>query len=139
HARRQWSLADNGFLRYGCLQDFDEAMIQFIRKNGLLSEKPLLLVADEIKKVLIFSRKNVIFALNFHPTESFVDYEFAAPAGRYVVALDSDEKQFDGFSRVKAGEEHFTAHRKCENGPEYLEDTLSLYLPSRCAVVLELK
>lgn len=136
HARRQWSLADNGLLRYGCLRKFDEDMIHFIRRNRLLGAKAELLVADEEKKVLIFSRKNAIFALNFHPTASYVDYGFAAPAGRYTLALDSDETEYNGPSRLSRGEEHFTMHRKCQNGPQYLEDTLSLYLPSRCVLVL---
>ena len=30
HARRQWSLAENGFLRYSYLADFDKAMIDVV-------------------------------------------------------------------------------------------------------------
>lgn len=137
HARRQWSLAEPDYLRYSYLRNFDEAMIHLVRGNRLLSEVPELLVADEEKKVLIFKRKNTIFALNFNPGASFADYGFAAPAGKFTITLDTDQREFNGFERVKRGEEHFTVHEKSPNGPQNLEDTLYLYLPSRCAIVLQ--
>ena len=136
HARRQWSLAEPDYLRYRYLRNFDRDMIHLVRKNSLLVQAPGLLVADEEKKILIFKRKNCIFAFNFNPTASFADYGFAAPAGKYTITLDTDQREFNGFERVKRGEEHFTVHVKSPNGPQNLEDTLYLYLPSRCALVL---
>ena len=126
HARRLWSLADNGFLRYGCLREFDREMIGLVKRNNILSSRPELLRADEEKKILIFKRKNLIFALNFNPSGSFADYGFQAPPGKYVKVLDSDEGKFDGFSRLGADSEHFT-----------INGELRLYLPSRCALVLK--
>ncbi|MBQ6044221.1 MAG: alpha amylase C-terminal domain-containing protein [Bacteroidales bacterium] len=137
HARRQWSLAEPDYLRYRYLRNFDRDMIHLVRKNSLLVKAPGLLVADEEKKILIFSRNNCIFAFNFNPVASFADYGFAAPAGKYKITLDTDQREFNGFERVKRGEEHFTVHVKSPNGPQNLEDTLYLYLPSRCALVLE--
>jgi 1,4-alpha-glucan branching enzyme len=137
HARRQWSLADPDYLRYRYLRNFDREMIHLVRKTSLLVAVPGLLVADEEKKILIFSRNNCIFAFNFNPVASFTDYGFAAPAGKYKITLDTDQREFNGFERVKRGEEHFTVHVKSPNGPQNLEDTLYLYLPSRCALVLE--
>ena len=137
YARRQWSLADNGLLRYGCLRAFDEAMVKFARKSNILKEIPRILVADEQKKVLIFYRKNCIFAFNFNVSASFADYSFAAPAGKYVVVLNTDEEKFNGFSRLKTGEEHFTVQEKSLNGPQEHDSSLYLYLPSRCAIVLQ--
>jgi 1,4-alpha-glucan branching enzyme len=138
HARRQWSLAEPDYLRYKYLRNFDGAMVHLVRKNGLLADAPQLLVADEEKKILIFSRKSSIFAFNFNPVASFADYGFAAPAGKYTITLDTDQAEFNGFERVKRGEEHFTVHAKSPNGPQNLDDTLYLYLPCRCALVLEL-
>ena len=137
YARRQWSLADNALLRYRDLQNFDGAMVHLIRAEGLLFEKPELLVADEQKKILIFRRKNCIFALNFSPAGSFADYGFSAPAGDYVNILDSDQPQFDGFGRLVQGEHHVTIPEKCPNGNQAYSHTLKLYLPARCAVVLK--
>ena len=137
HARRQWSLAEPDYLRYRYLRNFDRAMVNLARQEAVLDERPELFVQDEEKKILIFKRKKCIFALNFNPTASFVDYGFAAPAGKYEVVLNSDESEFDGFSRVKTGEVHFSVPVKNENGNGKYSDSLSLYLPNRCAVVLK--
>jgi hypothetical protein len=51
--------------------------------------------------------------------------------------LNTDENEFDGFSRLKTGEVHFSVSAKSENGNGKYDETLSLYLPSRCAVVLK--
>jgi 1,4-alpha-glucan branching enzyme len=112
-------------------------MIHLACQEAVLSEVPELFVQDEEKKILIFKRKNCIFALNFNPTASFTDYGFAAPAGKYEVVLNTDENEFDGFSRVKTGEVHFSMPSKSDNGNGKYDDSLSLYLPNRCAVVLK--
>jgi len=125
YARRQWSLEDNGDLRYGCLSNFDEALVHLFREENLLAARPELLVADEQKKVLVFIRKNCIFAMNFSPNGSFTDYGFKAPEGEYVNVLDSDQPQYDGFGRLQCLEHHVA-----------VDHTLRLYLPARTAMVL---
>ena len=125
------------YLRYRYLNNFDRAMISLCKEEGLLAERPELLVQDEEKKILIFKRINCIFALNFNPSSSFSDYAFSAPAGKYAVILDTDEKEFDGFARLGRGETHLTVHTKSRNGNQTFDDSLILYLPSRCALVLK--
>ncbi len=137
HARRLWSLCKPDYLRYSYLMRFDKDMISLVRKGNVLNDRPVLLVADEEKKILIFIRKSYIFAFNFNPTASFADYGFAAPAGEYRMVLDSDERKFNGFGRVGPAEHHLTVHVKSPNGNQDFEDTLYLYLPSRCALVLK--
>ena len=137
HARRQWSLAEPDYLRYRYLRNFDKAMVHLVREESVLDEKPELFVQDEEKKILIFKRKDCIFALNFNPTASFADYGFAAPAGKYEAVLNTDENEFDGFSRLKTGEVHFSVPEKNENGNGKYDSSLSLYLPARTAVVLK--
>ena len=137
HARRLWSLCKPDYLRYSYLMRFDKDMISLIRKGNVLNDRPVLLVADEEKKILIFIRKSYIFAFNFNPSASFADYGFAAPAGEYGMVLDSDERKFNGFGRVGPDEHHLTVHVKSPNGNQDFEDTLYLYLPSRCALVLK--
>ena len=137
YARRQWDLADNPDLRYGLLENFDAEMVKFFRKNKVLSEKPEILVADEQKKVLIFLRKNCIFAFNFNPLASFDNYGFCAPSGEYQLVLCSDEPDFGGFGRISSGERHQAVGEKSPNGNQYFDHTLYLYLPSRCALVLK--
>ena len=137
YARRQWSLAEPDYLRYKSLLMFDNAMIKLGRSERLLSAPPELLVQDEEKKILVFKRINCIFAFNFNPNASFSDYGFSAPAGKYRAVLDSDEAEFDGFSRIKDGEEHISLPEKSPNGNQKYDNTLYLYLPSRCVVVLK--
>lgn len=137
YARRQWSLVKADYLRYRPLALFDKAMISLARTESLLSGPPELLVQDEEKKILIFKRINCIFAFNFNPVSSFTDYGFSAPEGEYEVILDSDDPEFDGFDRIKRGETHLTLHGKSANGNQTYDDTLYLYLPCRCALVLK--
>ena len=137
YARRQWSLAENPDLRYGLLGNFDAEMVRLIRQENVLFARPEILVQDEEKKILIFLRKNCIFALNFSATGSYTDYGFVAPAGEYVHVLDSDEARFGGFSRLKEGEHHIAIPERCPNGNQYFDHTLRLYLPARCAIVLK--
>ena len=133
YARRQWSLAEPDYLRYKYLLNFDNAMIRLGKSEDILSGRPELLVQDEEKKILVFKRINCIFAFNFNPCLSFSDYGFSAPR----VVLDSDEAEFDGFSRIKMGEEHLSMAEKSPNGNRKYDHTLYLYLPCRCAIVLK--
>ncbi|MGM9767070.1 MAG: alpha-amylase family glycosyl hydrolase [Candidatus Cryptobacteroides sp.] len=125
YARRQWSLSEPGYLRYRYLMNFDRDMIHLFKKEDLLAFPPEPILADEAKKVLIFRRKSCIFALNFNPSASFTDYEFKAPEGEWELVFDSDDEDYDGFSRLEKGERHWS------------DGKMSLYLPSRCALVLK--
>ncbi len=125
YARRQWNLADDPALRYSQLEAFDSAMIHFWTRSGS-TEIPELLYIHEDRQVLIFRRKNCIFTFNFSPCGSYENLRFKARDGRYRMVLNTDARQFGGFGRLKEGEEHFT-----------LNGELALYVPSRCAMVLE--
>ena len=127
YARRQWSLAEPDYLRYRYLRNFDKAMIRYARRDAFLRQAPELIRADEEKKVLIFRRKDSIFAFNFNPQSSFEDYGFAAPAGKYRKVVDTDDPGFDGFGRLSQDSDHSTDS----------DGTLRLYLPCRCALVLK--
>ena len=137
HARRLWSIADDPSLRYHGLEEFDAAMVQYLKKEKVLKGYPELLVADEQKQILIFRRENSIFALNFNPQGSFQDYGFSAPAGEFVKVFDSDEPRFGGFGRLPEKETHSAVAVRCPNGNQNFDHTLYLYLPSRCAIVLK--
>ncbi|MBQ2091404.1 MAG: alpha amylase C-terminal domain-containing protein [Bacteroidales bacterium] len=137
HARRLWSLSKPDYLRYKYLQNFDGAMISLVNRSGLLAKVPELLRADEQKNVLIFRRGDYIFAFNFNPGGSWLDYGFPAPGGTWKVVLSSDDVVFDGFARIQEGETHIAIDEKMPDAHEGAESTLKLYLPSRCAVVLK--
>ena len=126
YARRQWSLPDNPDLKYGFLQAFDAAMVQYCSTEKVLDQAPVQLWVDEEKKILIFSRQNSIFAFNFNPEASFDNVSFGAPEGEYELAFSTDDPEFGGFSRLQPAERHIAV-----NG------SLSLYLPCRSAAVLK--
>lgn len=134
HARRQWNLADDPALRYGGLMRFDRAMLALDRKFHLL-EDPFVeqLAVHEDTRQLIFRRGPLIFAFNFHPTESYVGLRIPVPDPRdYKVALDTDAREFEGFGRLDPS----VVHQK-EDVPMYgRAQSIRIYLPNRTAVVL---
>ena len=137
YARRQWSLRDNGFLRYAFWADFDEAMIELIKENKVMSDGyPYNLLMDEENKTMVYSHRDLIFVFNWHPTAAIPDYELPVhEAGKYEVVLSTDEKRFGGLARQKQGEEHFTFNVEGEDGTLY--PRLKIYNTSRTAVVLK--
>lgn len=128
YARRQWSLSEEGHLKYHFLLDFDRAMIQLLQKYNVLQDKfAKEIYIDNQNKILIFMRQDLIFAFNFHPKKSLFDYSFHLPGpGSYQIILNSDDSDFGGFSRQTTPTEHFT----------FENNKLSLYLTSRTALVL---
>ena len=136
YARRQWSLRDNGFLRYAFLADFDEAMVELVKDNKVLSDGyPYNLLMDEDNKTMVYSHRDLIFVFNWHPTAAIPDYELPVhEAGKYEVVLSTDEKRFGGLARQAAGDEHFTFNVEGEDGTLY--PRLKIYNTSRTAIVL---
>jgi 1,4-alpha-glucan branching enzyme len=137
YARRQWSLKFNPNLFYSCLFEFDRQMIDLVKDQDLFCSSHLnLLHLHEANKIIAFERKNLIFVFNFHTFRSFSDYLLDAPPGEYQMVLDSDQTQFGGQDRLKRDQVHFTCFEPLKSGKRNL---LSLYLPTRTAMVLKKK
>jgi len=129
YARRQWSLSDHPDLRYGQLARFDRAMLEMAKQSHLLESRDLSLLHEHNEdKVLVFQRGRTILAFNFHPDRSYSDYAASAPAGAYRMVLDSDDPLFGGHGRLIPKQTHVAAAKG-----------LRLYLPARCALVLQMK
>ena len=131
YCRRQWSLRDNGFLKYQWLGDFDHDMIMLTKRNHMFGQKMGdLLLNREQDQVLAFYRKGLLFAFNFNPSQSFTNVRVEVPANAdYEVRLSTDDEQYGGQNLI----EHITYPAKEDNGKYYVE----LYLPARTAVVLK--
>jgi 1,4-alpha-glucan branching enzyme len=137
YARRQWRLADDPQLKYRQLARFDRRMIALATAHDLLSaEAASLLWEHDQDKVLIFQRGALLFAFNFHPDKSYNDYRFPAPPGRYAIVLNSDDIETGGHARVDNTLPHVTLPAESADQPPH---RLSLYLPSRTALVLASK
>ncbi len=135
HARRQWSLKYDPGLYYSDMFAFDRQMIVLCKNRDLFSSVHVsVLHIHEEDKILAFERKGLVFVFNFHPGKSFGDYRLSAPPGRYRMILDTDENRFGGLARLTPGQVHFTQAEKERHG---IHNRLSLYLPSRSALVLE--
>lgn len=132
HARRLWSLVDDKELRFRFLNEFDKAMIMLVKNDRFFEHIPQPVVRDNEKQILIFTRGNYLFVFNFNPDGSFPDYRFEVKPGKYVSVLDTDDGRFSGFNRLNDREEHFTLY-------EYGKNLLSLYIPARCAYVLQFR
>ncbi len=137
HARRQWSLAENGFLRYSFLAEFDKAMIDAVKSYGVLGDGyPYNHMMDEQNKTMVYSHKGLLFVLNWHPTASIPNYRLNVPwAGKYTVLFSTDESRFGGHDRADVTSEHFTTTHKAEDGSVY--HTIDIYNTSRTGVVLK--
>jgi len=131
YCRRQWSLLDNGFLKYKGLGDFDRDMIHLSRENHMFDQRMAdLRLLKEPEKVIAFYRKGLLFAFNFHPVQSLTNVLVPVPNDAdYTVALSSDDAAYGGYDQVQ----HITYPSKKFDGVNYVE----LYLPARTAVVLK--
>jgi len=133
-ARRQWSLADNGFLRYRGLARFDAAMQSLDRTFGTLAD-PLIeqLLLHEDTRQLVYRRGPLVFCVNMHPTESFEGLRIPVPEGDdYVLLLSTDEAFFGGHDRVSPMTQY-----PWLPSPLYGRDqSIRIYLPSRSIQVL---
>ena len=134
YARRQWSLADNGLLRYQFLARFDKAMLELASSLNLRRCAPAkLLLIDEAGKTLVFGVNGThLFVFNWHVKNSLPDYKIPVETpGRYRLALCSDSARFGGFSRVDESGFFFSQ-------PVGSSHQISIYNVNRTALVFAL-
>jgi 1,4-alpha-glucan branching enzyme len=134
YARRQWSLVEREHLHFHELRDFDRAMLNLDTQFGLLTDPDTeLLWMREDRKQLVFRRGRLVFAFNFHPTESYADFRIPSPeAADYRVVLDADAAIFGGFGLLAVP----LTYPWQGVGMSGREQSLQIYLPARSAQVL---
>ena len=128
HARRQWSLHDNGFLKYQWLGEFDVALMKLIQTVDDPGVHYLTIRQDD--HMVSFMRGDLLFIINFSPDQSWADYDVPAAAGSYRLALNSDDQQFGGHGRIHQNQRYFTTP-----GPH--GDNVQVYLPARSGLILQ--
>ncbi|HWB53367.1 MAG TPA: alpha amylase C-terminal domain-containing protein [Tepidisphaeraceae bacterium] len=134
YARRQWSLADNPLLRYRGLLAFDQAM-QLIDDEYHILTDPLieLLLLHEDNKQLIYRRGPLVFVVNFHPSNSYTDWQIPVPDPvDYKTVLNSDSTKFSGPGLVH-DPERFPWLKESAG---QRKQSIRIYVPSRSAQVL---
>ena len=137
YARRQWHLADDKNLKYHFLANFDRDMLHVAKSFKLLNPPNLKLLYEHSgDKTLAFIRGNFLLAFNFHPYQSYTDYQFDAPFGKYKMIFDTDRPEYGGHGHLTINQEHFTLYEK--NDASGYRHFLSLYLPARTGLVMAL-
>ncbi len=131
YCRRQWSLADNGFLKYQWLNNFDRDMIALTKESKMFDQRMAdLRLLKGPEKVIVFYRHGLLFAFNFDPTNSYTN--ILVPVhnpGEYNVVLSSDDDIYGGNNLIA----HMPYPTKVFDGQHFVE----LYLPARTGIVLK--
>ncbi|MCP4247305.1 MAG: 1,4-alpha-glucan-branching enzyme, partial [bacterium] len=134
HARRQWSLLDHDELRYRDLAAFDVAMLALEARFGLMADpffRPILL--DEKRKLLAYHRGPLLFAFNFHPSESQADCRVGAPEPvDYQVVLNTDDIEYGGHGLTATGQVYPWKGGRTDGHEQHIH----IYLPARTAQVM---
>ena len=133
YCRRQWSLLDNGFLKYQWLGEFDRDVVKLVKEKNIFKQlmSDCMLLKDP-EKVLVFYRHGLLFVFNFHATQSLTNV--LVPVHQktdYELKLSSDDVAYGGHGLV----EHMTYPVKEFDGKNYIE----LYIPARTAMIFEEK
>lgn len=138
YARRQWNLVDNHDLLYHYLGDFDKAMLQAIKQhNKFVTAKINEIWHNDGDQILAFERDGLIFVFNFNPVQSFTDYGFLVPEGKYEVILNTDATPFGGKGLSDDSIPHFTIPDPLYSSQH--KGWLKLYIPARSALLLTKK
>ena len=131
YCRRQWSLASNGYLKYGQLEAFDKDMIRLAREYGVLKEPyAQLMLLHQQDHMLAFERGGLVFVFNFDPLKTHGDYIIPVSKGcDHELILSTDDASYGGFENIGHG--IYSAYVPGKSGP-----ALRLCLPPRTAAVL---
>ena len=133
YCRRQWSLKDNGMLKYQWLGDFDEDMVRLTKENRIFDQRMAdLLLMKAPEQTLAYYRHGLVFVFNFHFGNSLNNVLIPVrQPGEYTVVLSTDDEKYGGFGNVAKK----TYATKRFDGRDYIE----LYIPARTGFVLKEK
>ena len=97
------------------------------KRRKLLNAIDRQLWLDNEKKVLIYQKGRVLFAVNLHPVNGYDGFRIPVPKrGNYKIIMSTDDGQYGGFDRVQ--------HRVYQAG-----DSFQMYLPSRTATAIAIE
>ena len=131
YCRRQWSLKNNGYLKYEWLDKFDKDLVKVTKDSKMFDQKMAdLLLMKGPEQTVVFSRKDLMFALNFHYAHSLKDVLVPIrEKADYEVVMCSDDKVYGGQELVK----HMVYEAKTFDDQHFIQ----LYIPARTAIILK--
>jgi len=133
YCRRQWSLKNNGMLKYEWLDKFDKDMVALTKENRMFDQRMAdMMLMKGPEQTCAFYRNGLMFVFNFHFCNSLNNVLIPVhQPGEYTVVLSSDDEKYGGFGNVKMQ----TYSTKLFDGKHYIE----LYIPARTCFVLKEK
>ena len=131
YCRRQWSLLENGYLKYQWLGEFDRDLVHLAKEYRIFDQGMAdLMLLKNPEQTICFYRNGLLFVLNFHASQSLTNVLVPVPNERdYELVLSSDDAKYGGQELVA----HMTYPVKKFNGQNYIE----LYIPARTALVFK--
>lgn len=133
YARRLWSLADNGLLKYEWLLNWDKKMLENIKENDQLGNDIFRLWLDNDRKVIAYRNDDLVYIFNFHPQNSYDSFQIPIhDKVEFKVVLDTDDIEFGGLGRIS---KDYVYESKNLEHTDY--DGIEIYLPSRTALALK--
>lgn len=138
YARRQLNLTEDPLLRYEQLNAFDMALQHLEERYGWLrsGDNGYISRYHQGDKLIVFERAGLLFVFNFHPSQSYTDYQVGVDTpGTYRVVLDTDQPRYGGLNRVSLEARHFTAPGDFDGRAH----STKLYSPNRTGIVFALE
>ena len=131
YCRRQWSLKNNGYLKYEWLDKFDKDLVKVTKDSNMFDQKMAdLLLMKAPEQTVVFGRKDLMFALNFHYAHSLKDVLVPIrEKADYEVVMCSDDEAYGGQELVK----HMVYEAKTFDDQHFVQ----LYIPARTAIILK--
>jgi 1,4-alpha-glucan branching enzyme len=132
YCRRQWSLKNNGLLKYEWLNDFDKDMLSVTKQSKIFNQRMAnLQLMKAPEQMLCFARTDLFFVFNFHYANSLehVLIPVYPDTKSLTVVMSSDDEKYGGFGNVAKQ----TYEAKEFDGVRYVE----LYIPARTAIILK--
>ncbi|MBQ8354255.1 MAG: alpha amylase C-terminal domain-containing protein, partial [Oscillospiraceae bacterium] len=132
YCRRQWSLKNNGLLKYEWLNEFDKDMLSVTKASKIFNQRMAnLQLMKAPEQMLCFARTDLFFVFNFHFANSLehVLIPVYPDTKSLTVVMSSDDEKYGGFGNVAKQ----TYEVKEFDGIRYVE----LYIPARTAIILK--
>ena len=132
YCRRQWSLKDNGYLKYQWLNEFDRDMLSVTKESKIFNQRMAdLMLMKGPEQMLCFARMDLFFVFNFHSSNSLehILIPVRPDTKSLTVVMSSDDEKYGGFGNVAQQ----TYDVKVFDDVRYAE----LYIPARTAIILK--
>lgn len=135
--RRQWSLRSNHTLYYWCFGEFDKTMNEMENLFNVMEHgHEFVSLIDDMDKMIVFERGELVYIFNFHPNNSYENYLIGTYwDSPHMVLYETDDDKYGGMRRLDGA--HNTWFKVNKGHAQHnRRNSLSIYVPSRSAIVL---